>query len=101
MSKEEVSRLMKRYIHFHSKYQEATRIIQKHKQLQDQLKSVFDDLKIEQHTIHEDGYDATLHFKPIMSTRIDTSAMPTALKQQYTRKVLTRREQLTVRSKPA
>jgi hypothetical protein len=96
----ELSRLVKKYVQQQPQYQAAARIVQKHKQLQDKLKSEFAERRIEQYLLLEDGYDATLEFKPVKTTRVDTSAMPESLRREYTRESIMRREYLHVRRAP-
>jgi hypothetical protein len=96
----ELSRLVKKYVQQQPRYQEAARIVHKHKQLQEKLKAAFAEQRIEQYVLSDEGYDATLAFKPIKTTRIDTSAMPESVRREYTRESIMRKEYLVIRRVP-
>jgi vacuolar-type H+-ATPase catalytic subunit A/Vma1 len=96
----ELNRLIKKYVQQQAQYQEANRIVHKHKQLQDKLKLAFAERHVDQWVLQEDGYDVTLAFKPIKTTRVDTSVMPESLRQEYTRESVMRKEYLHIRRLP-
>lgn len=97
---EDVRALLKKYIAQQERYKQALRVVNRHKDLQQRLKTAFDAQQITQYDLQDDQYDATLTFRPIASTRVDTSAMPEDLKRRYTRQVVMRKEYLTIRKAP-
>lgn len=96
----EIQRLVKKYVQNHAQYQEAARIVHKHKQLQEKIKAAFVEQRVDQWVLFEDGYDATLAYKPIKTTRVDVSAMPESLRREYTRETVMRKEYLQIRRVP-
>lgn len=96
----DLHRLVKKYVQHHAQYQEASRIVQKHKQLQEKLKAAFADRRLTQLVLQEDGYDVTLTYKPIKTSRVDTSSMPESLRREYTRESIMRKEYLDIRRVP-
>jgi hypothetical protein len=100
MSSNDLSSLVKKYVAHHARYQEAARIVARHKKIQEKLKAMFAEEQMTEFNLASDGYDATLAFRPIQSTRIDTQALPPEIRQQYTRPVIMRKEYLTIRRAP-
>lgn len=95
---QQIEQTLKKYVKLQSEYKLATKIIQKHKQLQDQLKLLFDQAGIQEFTLRDHEYDATLAFKTITSSRLDIQSLPENLKKLYTRQFTSRRESLVIRN---
>jgi len=98
---EDIRTLLKKYIAHQERYKHALRVVNRHKDLQQRLKTAFDAQHITQYDLRDDSYDASLAFRLITSSRVDTAALPEDLRRRYTRQVVMRKEYLTIRKAPA
>lgn len=100
MSSETLDKLIKKYVDHQERYNEANKVVLKHKKLQEKIKEGYEKQGISAHTIRQDGYHATLEFNPITYYKIDTSILPESIKEQYKKKVVMRKERLKIYQSP-
>lgn len=93
----ELERLVKKYVGQHAQYQEANRFVLKHKQLQEKIKELFAQQRIDQLAVAGDSYTATLSFRPVKSMRVDTALIPEDMRARFMREYVSRREHLDIR----
>lgn len=96
----ELERLVKKYVDQDAQYQAANRLVLKHKKLQEEIKAMFAQHHLEEYSVRDDRYDATLSFRPIKSVRVDAALIPEELRTRWMREYVSRRESLVIRRRP-
>ena len=99
-ARDEIARLVRKYVAQDALYREANRVVLKHKKLQEQIKNLFAQYAMEEFVLRGDGYDATLSFRAVKSMRIDPALIPDDLRSRYTREYISRKESLQIRQVP-
>ena len=97
---EEIVQSVKRYVQQESSFQEANRIVQKHKKLQEKIKALYQEKGISSFVLNKDGYSAKLEFKDIKTSRVDISKIPEHIRNAYIRETIMKKENLVIYTKP-
>lgn len=97
---DDLTRLVKRYVDHQTEYQEAAKIMQKQKKLQERIKELYKQQNLKTFTLNQDGYAVSLEYVPIVYDKVDTTRLPDHIKNVYKRQVTMWKEKLTVRQRP-
>ena len=99
-TKNELTRLVKRYVDHQAQYQEAAKIVQKQKKLQERIKELYKQQQLKTFTVNQDGYTVNLEYVPVVYEKVDTTRLPDDIKNLYRRQVTMWKEKLTIRQRP-
>lgn len=99
-SRYELTRLVKRYVDHQAQYQEAAKIVQKQKKLQERIKELYKQQNLNTFTMNQDGYVVSLEYVPTVYEKVDTTRLPDNIKSLYKRQVTMWKEKLIIRQKP-
>lgn len=97
----ELARLVKKYVDSQQRYEEAVKIVNKRKKLQEEIKARFQQQNIKSFNLDQDGYLATLEYRSTVTQRVDTKNLPDEIKQRYTKPVTSLYEKLIVHRRPS
>lgn len=97
---DELNRLIKTYVNEQERYQEAAKIVQRHKKMQDRIKELYQQMGLKRHDLDQDGYLVTLVFQPVITHRVDTTNLPAEIKSRFQKQVILLKEKLTIMRRP-